>query len=167
MKNILNYSYILFSIICLYSCSQGSSSINDDSKKIDLDNRNYLLTKKELSGTYKGNKTDQKFDLNTAVKITIYEDGTYISNYYINGEELTKDGYSPQKGTYEIRMQKEEIKNPYGEVTGVKYNHGIDFNENSKYGLRTSTYLITGNFKFEPFALHNWIDPEIILEKTQ
>ena len=60
--------YILFSIICLYSCSQGSSSINDDSKKIDLDNRNYLLTKKELSGTYKGNKTDQKFDLNTAVK---------------------------------------------------------------------------------------------------
>jgi hypothetical protein len=163
MKNFKNVNLaVFFTAICLIGCV--GKSVKSDPITIDLTKRNTSLTNSDIIGTYKGSYTDSDLGYTTAAKITINADGTFIANVFIGGEEQTKNGLSPQKGTYKIRFEKEEIKNPYGEVTGNSYTHGIDFNANTPYGIRTSTYLIKNGFQLVPIS--SFIDESAVLKKN-
>lgn len=169
-KNLILFTaFFIFATICaivtksIRELSTNDSTANDIGA-IDLRDRNKPLTNSEISGTYQGSYTDIEFNYTTAAKLTINADGTFIANIYIGGEEQTEKGLSPQKGKYQIRFEKEEIKNPYGELIGISYIHGIDLNAETPFGIRTSTYTINNNF--ELFPSYSFINQDAILKKN-
>ena len=59
------------------------------SSSINVDERGKALTKKEVSGKYKGWLTDYIFgqESHSAIKLEIYDDGTFEARPYISGKD--------------------------------------------------------------------------------
>ena len=161
MKKIINdLTIILLFTIFITSCGDNTTKSNS----LELSERKTPLTKDEITGNYQGTYTDSELGYNTAAKIKVNKDGNFIANIFINGKELTDNGVSPLEGTYTIGFEKNEIKNPYGEVTGYNCIHKIDFNANTRWGVRTSTYIIEDGLKLIPIS--SFIDDNIIFERA-
>lgn len=163
MKKILNvYLVALLSIQIFVNCG-GSESKSELQKVINLSQRATPLTNKEISGTYRGSYVDDLY--NSAAIVQINPNGTFIARKFLFGEEMTDKGLSPMTGKYLIRYEVEENKNAYGQVTSINHIHGIDFNAETQWGIKTSTYIISNEFKLIPLGM-SFIDEKAILAKN-
>lgn len=135
-----------------------SEKSNEPIRAVD---RKIKFTNKQMSGTFQGSQNIM--DVTTAATvININIDGTFTYKDYI-GSEFNGEG----KGKYEIVMETEEEKDPFGQVTGTTYYHGIYFNSETEYGIRTSIYRIIDTDLLLPLKTTYFANQEAVMERKK
>ena len=124
-------------------------------------NRKSVFTNKQMAGTFQGSQNIMNATT-TATIINIKENGTFTYKDYI-GSEFNGDG----KGKYEIVMETEEEKDPFGQVTGTTYYHGIYFHSETEYGIRTSVYSIKSTDLLSPLKTTYFANQEAVMERKK
>lgn len=123
--------------------------------------RKTKFTNKQMSGTFQGSQNIM--DVTTAATIINTNiDGTFTYKDYI-GSEFNGEG----KGKYEIVMETEEEKDPFGQVTGTTYYHGIYFHSETEYGIRTSVYRIIDTDLLLPLKTTYFANQEAVMERKK